>query len=268
MKIKIIGVLVALGVLSSLTVGCGQGATSSIKGIMELLPYDVTQFMYMDIKALRADPDYRDIYDEMRYDISDGIRDEMGQYFLDVDAITWANDKYGLIEGDFDFDDFRYAMEDNDYDEGVYRGVEIWSDGYDAYALINNMIVYCTDEDDIRQIIRLSKGSGSSMYDNEDYTDVLNRIPSGVFILLTQDEYEEYRCGGISLGKVSGADDILEFIVCAKFGSERRAEENMRDLEEEMEGSFDLYVVDARQSGEFIIITAEIDMADISGIWD
>ena len=267
MKIKIIGALIALGILSVLIAGCGQGAGGAIKGMMKVLPDDIEYFTYFDVKSMRTDRDLRDLYDELKYEMdADSMDDETGLYFSDADAIVGAisedYDEWVIITGDFDFDDFRDAMEDNGYDEDEYRGVEVWSDGYDAYALINNMVVFCDNEDRIRDAIRLSIGSGSSMYDNEDYADVLSKIPAGIYVMLMQNEYEEYSYTGGTLSKVSGADDILEFNACFKYSSERRAEDDMRELEDGMEEAFDLYAVDVRQSGEFITITGEIDMAD------
>lgn len=266
MRIRIAAVVVALGIVGALMPACSSGAGGALKGIMEVLPDDVSYFSYFDVEAMRTDRNYRDMYDKMRDDLGDSLLDDLGQYSRDVDSVAFAysEDSYaywGVITGDLDVDEFRYAMEENGYDEDDYRDVEVWSDGYEAYSLINNMIVFVDEEDEIRSAIRLADDSAGSMYDDEDYRDVLSRLPSGVYTVLGQDDYEEYRSYGISIGS-SGDDDVLAFTACFKFSSERRAEDNMRDLEEEMERSFDLYGIDSSQSGEFITITGEIDIED------
>ena len=270
MRVKIIGVLVALGILISLTAGCGGGASSIIKEIMQLLPDDTDYLMYADIASLRSDRDFEDQYDDLEsmfeYDL-----DMIGLDASDVDSVTFAvSDDYycewTFITGDFDLDDFRDALEDDYYDEDEYRGVEIWSDGYDAYALIDDMIVYCDDEDALEDAIKRSVGEGSSsMYDDEDFADVFNQTPSGVLVGIGEGGWSEYRCVGFSFSKASR--DSVELNACFKFSSAGKAEDYERDIEDEVEYMGDVYDIDVRRSGDCVIATAEMDIDDFYP-WD
>ena len=252
MKVKIISLLLIVGIISFPITACDfvddLVQDSPLKRTMELLPDDISGFVYINIETSRTDSDLSDFYDDaFGDDFEDMVEEKMGIYASEINTLVGAYnedtyDQWGIFEGDFDLDDFRYAMEDNGFDEDEYHDVETWSDDYDYYAVLGNMIIRGGEEDSIRRSIRLSEGSGTSMYDNEDFSDVAKRLPDGIMVALTsdmgllksQDEYEDYLVMGISFSKVSGLGDMLEVKVCVKFGSERRAERNLRSIEEDL----------------------------------
>ena len=267
MKVKIISLLLIVGIISFPITACNfvddLVQDSPLKRAMELLPDDISMFTYFNIETFRTDPDLKDYYDiAFGDDFEDYAEEEIGIYGYEIDTISTATngffDQWGIFEGDFNLDDFRYTMEDNGFDEDAYHDVETWSDDYEHYAVLGNMIIRVEEEDNIRSTIRLSKGSGTSMYDNEDISDVAKRLPDGIMVILIQNEAEDYLVMGTSFSKVSS--DILEVKICVKYGNERRAESNLQAIEEDLENEYSIY--DVRQDGEFIEVTGEIDFAD------
>ncbi len=264
MKTRIIGIIIILGVLISLITGCFREAHSSVKEMMEVLPDDIFAFMSIDLEALRADDDLEDIYDSM-WGSEDELSEELGIYPSEINTIAVAYsydyDMWGFIKGDYYIDEILDTFEDKGYGHDEYRGVEIWSADYEVFAFLGNMLVTAGSEDSLRASIRISTGEGTSMYSNEDYRDVLNRLPAGIITMLMQEEYEEYLAAGFTMRKSTGTNDTMEINGCFKFSSEQEAKNNIQQMEDDLE-SGDAYNINLNQKGEFIEITWEIDMAD------
>jgi len=204
-------------------------------------------------------------------DIDDSMTEENGIQPSEVHSVVVAYERarevaeigWGFLAGELDVSEFRYAMDENGYEEDVYRDVETWSDGYDFYAVLDNMIILATQGDRIRTSINLAADSSASLHDNENFVGVLERLPAGIFVVLEQPEDEDYRVGGLTYSMVPGSDDIMEVTGCFKYMSEGGAQDDMRPLEEELERRFGLTVVDSQRDGEYVLISAQIDPDDV-----
>jgi len=237
---------------------------------LKLLPDDVSEIWCIDIEKLQSDRNMNELLDDFLDKVdSEEMEDAIGVYPLDLSIMIIASSDNGLwlvFKGDFDPDDVRFALEDMDFEEDQYRDIEVW-DGDFALAFIDDMVVISEDMDSIRKAIRLNEGSGSSVYDDEYYGEIIDRLPSGVITILSNAGAFNSRADGIVINSLtSGA---LEFTGWYIFSSERRAEANLFDIEDEMEYMLEAIFVDANQHGELVEITGELDIDDFieSNFW-
>lgn len=270
MKIKIITVLIVLAVLASGITACTPKGGDLLK-VMKLAPRDADMVSCMDIKAMAEDPDFSFIYDDTISNLSYELFDDMD---IDVSAIsTYAvvetdGDSILVFIGEFDLEDIRDALMEEDFAEDEYRGVEIWTNDYEnAVAFIDNMIVFSYSSDIVEACIRRHKNEGSSMYDNEDMKSVADKLPAAIFqVVFGSDSYIyefEYLSGSICLSNEHPDDETLDISGWVRFDSAASAEATMEeDFEDDVRMELDATYIDARPSGQFIEITGEMEIPE------
>ena len=261
-KIIILGISVAL---SLSIVGCAQMLGGSLTEATMILPDDVTSLWYINPQVLDADNELEDIYDDFRNKIDeDGMEDAMGIYMSDLRTFVFAesNDaQWVILGGEINFDDIRFALEDQNLEEDEYRGIEIWYGNF-VVAFIGNMVILSDDLDSIKTSIRLSKGKGNSMYDDEDIGAVVERLPSGFISHLTKGNMAGSQASGITINKLYTGKGSLEIRGWYKFEKDSKAEANIDNLEEQIEYEFDAISIDCYQHKNYIESIAEVDVSD------
>jgi hypothetical protein len=174
--VAILGVFAIAVVIASL--GCLDGS-SSAKDMAKMIPEDASRFGHFDFQTMRDDKDLEESYEKMTES-----RDDLDALGLDMDDINHmaagreeGEGDYGLsiLKGNFDLEDVRDELDDADWDEDEYKGVEFWkkrvSLAEDSAIAISGDTLIIGNKDSVKDCIKVMKGSEKSVYDdNEDFT--------------------------------------------------------------------------------------------------
>jgi hypothetical protein len=265
--VSIVALVLVLALIGA-GVGCGGKGGGEAARMMSMIPEDASRFMFVDIKTLQGDEDLEGLYEDMFSDIDEMLA-TLGIDADDIYRIAGSGETLLLLDGVFDLDEARSALEDHGFDKSEYKDVELWEDpsGYAGVALMRNLIVV-GGQDAVEDCIKAIKGGESSLRDNRDAREVMDRLPGGIvmglgigeaFSELFEQEYEDLKAGGMSVGKKD--KDTLKVTAVLKF-EDRDAAENAAgkaesDLEEE--GYQNIHI---DRDNEFVKVTAEIGIDD------
>jgi predicted small lipoprotein YifL len=265
MKVKIFVILVVLAVLASSITACTTKGSYLIQ-VMKLAPENTEAVYCTDIKATAEDPDLSFAYDEMisamSYDVAFVVTSDISVYAKF--EIDWESTI--VLFGDFNLEDVRDALTDEDFVESEYRGIEIWTYNYtdDSVAFIGSMIIFSDDTDQVKACIRRYKNEESSMYDDEDMKVVADRLPSGISYMVFGPDVTriEVLSGSICWINTTNNDDILDITGWLKFDSAASAEAAMENVEDDLSRELDITITDVRLSGQFIEFTGEMEISE------
>lgn len=253
----IVGVFAITVVIASL--GCIESG-GSVKDIAKMTPEGANSLIYSDLQTMRDDRDLRDIYKNMKKSELDELEDELGIDFDDVNYIAEAGD-ITIIGGKFDLKDLRDELDDMDFDKDEYKGVEFWIGEYDEAVAISGNKLILGDDKQVKSCIKVIKGDRTSMYDDEDVRDVINKLPSGIFTMVsTYPPYENALVMGYAMIKED--EDTMKIKGVVKFDDDEDAEDAKSDLKREMKEEDKMFDVDVTQSGKFLKFSAKFDIED------
>lgn len=265
MKIKAIAILIVLVVLVFSVFGCIQSKGSNITKVMQVAPEDAEMIGYANIRAMLKDPDFENIYDDIVDELSYEIE---GIEVSDISGYAGIETDEGyliVLIGNFDLGDIGDVLKEEDYTEGEYRGLEVWSDDFDnAVAFVEKMIIL-GDKDAVQQCIRIHKNEEPSMYDNKDMKSVVDKLPVSIIYMVFGQDYMydiEILAGAVSLRNLTSGDEVLNFAGLFKFKSEADAEASLEGVEDFIERQMNVSVYDSKIRDRFIEIKGEMDMGD------
>lgn len=255
--------LLALGVASS---GCASkaGADSAI----DKMPWDANRFVYVDVEELRSDEDMADLYDAWKGSAGPMLTTRG----IDRSAVDWA--AYGpsvtFLGGKFDLAEIRHELDDRNYTDDEYRGVEVWTRpfGNELVALMGSLVII-GNEASVEESIRVIKDDEDSLGDDADVADVLKRLPDGALTEVYTGNWlvdlvlSGYEAVGLSAQKQD--DQTLKITLVVKFDDEDYA----RDAAVQIEDYMDLQYrrVDVTRDGQYVIGTAELDIDDAESMF-
>ncbi len=270
MKAKILTILVVMAVLVSCITGCGSKKGGYLIEIMKTLPHDTPTVIYMDVELMTEDPDLEDMYNDVLESWDDFLAYEANIAsaidFSHVRAFTKTDSRkvYLIaIKGEFDLQDIRDALLEQDFMQGEYEGVEVWTDDSHAFAFLKKMIV-SGHTDSVETSIRVSQNDEPSMYGNEDVKSIVDKMPAGFYtLILTGDTWGKSNslllAGGISMRKGDGTIEIKGWF---KFESETDAEAVLSDLEDTMKEFCGATQIEGQLRGQFIELTGEMEIPE------
>jgi len=275
MNRKIVPVLIVLAILASGLTACTTKDSNLIR-VMKITPEDTIVISYVDVEAVAEDPDFEFMYDTF-IELGNVMANMIGG--LDVSdisasAVVQTIDRvpiYVLI-GDFNLEDVRDALTEEDWIEAEYEGVEIWTGGFIfAVAIIDDMIVFGFDNL-VEACIRAYKNEEPSMYDNEDARAVADKLPVVPSCVVATGDYSppeledypteiEYLAYSMGVSNENRGDDVVNISAWFRFDSAASAEAAMEDAEDFIDAGVEGYAsLNARLSGQFIEITGEMEI--------
>ncbi|HEY31865.1 MAG TPA: hypothetical protein G4O10_02020 [Dehalococcoidia bacterium] len=265
MKAKTLTIVVVLAILACSITTCTPNDSYLVQ-VMKLAPEDTNVVLCIDAEAIAEDPDFGYIYD--------ATVSSLGHETANIDrsAISTlasiSTDSYYVLVfvGDFGLKDVRGTLIEEDYVEGEYLGVEIWTGDFEhTVAFIDNMIVSSYTTDSVKACIRIHKNEEPSMYDNEDMKSVVDKLPASVVSVVFGPDYMsdiEILAGGICVQNQNREDEVLDYTGWYRFDSEVSAEDAMEDFEDYMRIELDAISINAHLSGQFIEIAAEVELPE------
>ena len=265
--VAILGVLVIAVVIASL--GC-LGGGNSAKDMAKMVPEDASRFGHFDLQTMRDDKDLEDIYEKMTEGQDD--LDVLGLDMDDINHMAAVSEEEGdyelsILKGNFDLEDVRDALDDADLDEDEYKGIEIWKRaswlGGDSAIAISGDTLIIGNKDSVKDCIKVMKGSEKSVYDdNEDFRDVIDRLPGGITTFVSpsgcRHKYEGTLMAGFVFIKED--EDTYKMHVVIKFDDDDDAEDAKSELKQDLKEEMD--DVEVKQNGVFLECTAKGDLED------
>jgi len=268
---------ILMATMLSTTIGCEGGGDGNGNGngnsngegglrlIANIVPdCDNDGITYYDMETLRRDSELGNIYDEAEdeldswagYDFSGGIL-----RMIDFDSVTywsylWIEDAVVIVAGDFDLDTILDKLDKDGWDDGEYKGVEIWDHESCTIAISEGRLIICDNDEDLRDCIDVIKGDKSSLYaKNINICSVIDKLPRGFCMNVTPENIIEDRtlASGESYRKWDSDNVILE--LAAKFKDSNTAKNELAEAEaglseSEKDGYIESYSL--KQSGDII----------------
>jgi hypothetical protein len=231
----------------------------------------------VDVKALRNDADLDDLYDAWKTGADPGL-EVLNISRSDVNVFAHGsstNRSFTLLIGKFDLEEVRDELDDRDYEEDEYKGVEVWEKQVGEGSVLESRVALMGDliimgnEDGVEGCISVMKAGAASWLSKVDINDLANRLPGGVYVDLQKQDMaglfiEGLRVTGISAKKLDGA--TLKVAGVAKFDDEDDAD----DAEEAIANLMELQQyeeVDISQEGVFLEASAELDIDNATSLF-
>ena len=164
--------------------------------MMQKIPASEEDFEFWDVKALRSDPDLKEMYRvwyerraqylEQRYGInSSGIDYVAGSGLLNVFKIY------------YDTAAFRDKIKTDFYRDTTYEDMEVWKSApsHDpqsvtgGWVLANGLLVRGSNNSNVDDYIDVIKGKVSSKYEIKANTEMLEKLPAGIVTRIGQSSY-------------------------------------------------------------------------------
>ena len=258
-------VIISLLLLLVLGLGLGIGLTRSgdntMEGMIREVPQVATSSAYWNTKAMADDSDLHKLLDKWKSDNETwlegfAISSDKVEYFLQFSM----NPDILIVKGDFNLNELRTELQNRGYYDKDYKHVETWesADGQDRLAIMDDSLVG-GNKDGVIEVINVFKGD-SSLYDDQDIKEVLDKLPGGILVYL-----DNYANGAPYNGLVASGEsfekkdkDTLKVNLVYKFHEPVNATNAINDIAEKVDEYFDN--VDAEQDGRFVIVTAEINI--------
>ena len=230
---------------------------------LDLVPDDAWTVATVDIPKV-LESDY--LADEFDPEDIDEV-DDWGIHPDDVSEVTYAVSSDGeitVLKGDFNLNDIRDEFEDQDGEQGSYRGYEIWEDLYGdgSAALLDGYVIESDSIDTIESALKnLYNGSGSLEQSDEDneMKRLLDKLGRGYVVYAAGsrschiDRCEGY---GYVVKEVDDEAEETKIEIAFLFGNERAAERAADDYDEVadfLEDKDDLDIEDTEAEGSFVV---------------
>ena len=263
MKTKIAVTSIALAVLVSSITGCTPKNSYLIK-ILKLAPEDTVMVTCMDVQAMTQDPDFKNVYGIIDFH---QLYEMLGIDLSNVSAVATLGTFFPLVViGDFNREDIRNILIEQDGVEGEYMGVEIWTGDGDLCIAFMDDVIIVGDVESVEACIRSHKNEDPSLYDNKNMKSVVDKLPASVFSTVMGPDYiHDIRvlAGGICLHNLTSGDGVCDITGWFKFDSEVSAVTAMEEgFEDDISMDLDFTIVDAHLRGQFIEINGEREIPE------
>lgn len=239
----------------------GQENRDTSIEMMKRIPATLREFEFMDIAAIRMDDDLESLYNNWHYEYGWVIK-PLG---MDVREVTgFGTAGYSLlIEGSYNPITVRTKLENRNLESGEFEGVETWSSEDSWIALMDSLIISANATDG-RELKNVLKGEVSSIYDNKDFKDVIDRLPEGIILWFKEGWFRDnYQYDGL---KVTGMSAVkrdkhsMAFTWICKFENTDAAQYAMGEIERDMvnDGGEMWLNINMAQYKQFLKVTAEL----------
>ena len=248
--------------------GDGADAAKAIE-LMKIMPQNSQDFfMFIDMEMIGE----QENSEELASDFSEVLSWYAEICGFDTDDVhRFATGGVLVFEGDFNFDEVRSQLEESDYSQGEYNGVEVWSgtgsgEGI-AVALLSGRII-TADGDGVEECIDVIKNGEPSVYDSDDAKDVMDRLPNGMMVGYGHDatlsgasDYEGLLSSGVALTEQVGSS--VKGHTVMKFEDAEAAEDAEQTIKDDLEASDSNFQnVEVTRDGEFVKVMLEQEIED------
>jgi len=235
--------------------------------MMRSLPGGGEIFAYYGLGEIREDEDLADLYG----DIEDQFQ-FFGSFGIDLEDVEGMGqgDDTVLLAGSLDLEGIADALMAAGFTEGEVGGVEVWSQpmyGY-AVALMDGRVVVGT-EDGVEACVGVIEGEESSIYDDVDRREVVERLSEGLAVMCVEggfdddQEWDGLLISAMSVKKKSAT--VADITAVWMFEDADAAKDGLEDIEDFVDEEEDVTLIDLTCDGEFVLGRAEQALEDVFG---
>jgi len=240
---------------------------------LEMVPYNTERFGYLDLDALRKEPDLMAMYDSWEKRLNDGVGESLGIDLREI-SYVFSSDSVVMLRGEFETGELKAIVEAIALESLDYHDVKMWRVevlGADSWiTLEDDVIIIGPYEGNIRDSILVLVDEAMSLYDKEEARGVMEKLPRGIIYTvekqrLNHQGYSGLLASGLSIG--IGEDDSIEYTWSCMFNTENNAVSMIdyikRDVKgEEKENWRDVSVT---QDGRFVMVETKQSVRDFLG---
>ena len=262
--VRVLAVVVMLVSIVSV-IGCSSGSDKgSFVSMLKILPENLSSITFIDVSMLQTDNDLISVWNQIHEQLlSEDVYGESVDKVTGFGIAAGGSSGVTLYEGDFDLNQMKSVIERNSSESSDYKGVEIWTGkNASSTAVIDDMVVNGSSED-IQRCIDVFKGAGTSLYDNKDARDIVNRLPDGYYLrlMVVVDENSSVASYGIlAAGMVvskQGANDSQKTIY--KFKDSNTAKQFMTDIQSQIPSGSGVTL-----NGQYLTITTSSERPGVN----
>ena len=237
--------------------------------LMQKIPFDVELVIFNNIVELRSDSDLNTPFEYTAWDFHElGIPDKI----VSIDNVQyWVQyDTCNLLIGDFNYIAVRKFLRNKDWYTEEYYDFEIWSNtDYNAnVTAFNDDILVFGDETLVINTINTICDESPSLNDNEQFMDLMLRLPSG-FLYGYREAIEELITGTsetIIIGTVTAkaTNDIVHVTSIATSNNPNIAKRYMQELAEMLGQTKEINRSDINviREGDFTTLSVDVLIGD------
>jgi len=181
-KVRILSfcVGVVLLIVSIIAITCFPGSNKGqFINMAKMLPEDLNQLTFIDAHTLQNDDNLASLWSVLQEQMigSDVYGENISK--LTGFGIVGSGSGLSIYTGNFDGKQIEAAIEQESMESYDYKGVTVWEIQSPLSVAVINNFVFIGYSEDIQLCINVSVGEGSSLYQNKDAKDVINRLPGG-----------------------------------------------------------------------------------------
>lgn len=167
---------------------------------------------------------------------------------IDEDAVKYVASGGGvnIYDGSFNLEDVRDELEDRDYEEDKYKGVEVWESedeyGEDDWVAFLGGKILTGQEPDVEKCIEVVEEGDDSFVKNEDAKRVLDRLKYNDQVRISIEPYEQYEdleAGGGSRKMLDDDAEKWDFQSIYLFDDADAADDAIDEIESDIEDAED-----------------------------
>ena len=252
--------------------GCGGGGgdggvPAEVLALMERVPGDATECIFLDLRALRADGDLKDIYQSTTAELSDS--EDAGITADSVDRMVQAG-SLTILEGRFDLAALEGVLAGGGYSRSDHEGTPVWQGPSSSVALVSaSCLVTGRDAGELAECIDVIGGDGDSLRSSVDVSELLGRLPGGFMVMVFAggedfaDLYQGVSAIGYSLAK-DGSDRARMTLILAfaDADSAGQAEGNVGEMLTYDGGEQGASNISVTRDGRFVKATGRMSIED------
>lgn len=261
--------LAVIAVVSLFLTGVIGGGNPQPTSVLDLVPDDANRVWRTNLKQVFGDDwladsssvakidDFADAWGINRNDLSEMVIAE------------WSGGDVIVMKGNFDRDYIRGELEDDDFEENIYRGYEVWESPVDGtVALLDEYFITSDSSRAVESVLKnLYNGSGSlerADSDNE-MKQILDKLGGGYIVTgYTGAVCRVQRCEGYGFVMTevdeAAAEGTME--IALLFRNERAAERAAADYDEVadfLKAKDAIDIEDTEAQGRFVVGVATED---------
>ena len=253
------------------TSAIGETMRAKLLAAMNKIPNQGTKmFLFVDTEAMRNDPELHDLYSDLASGFDEWFIAKMG---FDFGKVThyFSGNTYQIIEGNFITSTVEQLLIASSYDQQEYNGVTIWqTEQYVWSALFNDFVVTSSYYSGVMDCIDFFNEESEPLSANEEFTTIINYIPSGFIFECEEESFNYYSYVGLSIsatsvGKKNANTVLLTGIL--KFTSNEACISAIEQVRDDMQNSDadNWENIVTNQDGIFLKVTAEESIKDFIG---
>jgi hypothetical protein len=247
-KLRIISLVSALFLLFVIAGGCSPSGSTSLNDVLKILPDNVTNVFVADWGTMNANNNLQELWTTYSEKMNiTSMEEYLGVTSKDTQLMVLAEGGsvyYIVLKGKFDKEKIRTSLEGQQFQrQDDYLRVEVWN-GNASIGFIHDMMILTVSIDSLKTMIRLHEGEEkTSIYNDKDFTNIINKLPAGIFTLLSTGGGHNATSMGVSFASLSA--DTLSFSQYYQFADAESAAAGKANIDNDIATNANVGTVDS-----------------------